>query len=592
MSHISYVGRLMSLQGLEKFVVEKKHGHEIHQLENLNQIRGRMCITGLENVTSIDDAVKANIPSKNHLEALEFQWSSDERVVDDFGLLDALKPHPNIRGLTINWFGGSRFPNWITGQNSLKHLTELQLIRCTSVKELPLLPPNLTGLFLNHIPHLSYFSENDLLMMEERKQFMIEALNQVTTYMKSRYMLLLPSSVGSTIMRFLTFMTEKFEAPDIFIPVGAIKIDSKNDYYFEVELLISWELYMRFQLETMLNKNVESKLVLPSSLTRLWISECSITNDALSTCIQSLVLLSELQLVEIQTLTSLPPEEVLCALQNLRSLYIEDCYLLSSLGGIRVLTSLRELSLKCCFNWDSSNEKLPASLEILKFQECVYADATVNEILYMGNLGENRRERVLHVGHLSGLRELAIMGWEGLLEGLDSLTSLWWLTVTSYPGFDLSPSINKCSMRIENVLVDDPKLLKKMLSDETISSIEYLSIVDFEGDSIDDEVFQFLPSLKHLDLNNCNITHLPMNWINLASLRTIKLDNCPNLHEMILPKNIRELRIKDCPILSENFKNAGSCRVWFDQGTTTVTFPTKAQFAEAGPSGMANEECY
>ncbi|XP_078176278.1 putative disease resistance protein At3g14460 [Carex rostrata] len=55
--HISEVGRLTSLQRLHQFIARKERGYELHQLENLNQLRGRMRITGLENVGSTADAV-------------------------------------------------------------------------------------------------------------------------------------------------------------------------------------------------------------------------------------------------------------------------------------------------------------------------------------------------------------------------------------------------------------------------------------------------------------------------------------------------------------------------------------------------------
>ncbi|KAJ4773370.1 Disease resistance protein RGA2 [Rhynchospora pubera] len=613
MPYISDVGRLMSLQGLKEFTIRKKRGHELHQLENLNQLRGSLCISGLENA-SLEDAVKANMGSKIHLEELQFGWKSDKSVADEFQLLDALQPHPNIKGLRIVWFTGNKLPNWLLGQKStLKHLTALHLTFCSnledistiyesipkcevlslttlsSLKELPLLPQNLTRLSLVLIPQLSYISENDIKMRDERKQFMLEAAMEITKYMKERYPPLLFEPTKGVVRRYLYSVKERSSNCEKLVS-KMTEIDPWDDDCPEHQLLDAWEMCMQYHLETILNKNEESKLILPSALTILEIQACSITSDALSNCIEHLVCLSELQLVEIQTITSLPREEVLHTLKNLRSICIEHCYLLSSLGGIRALTSLTELTVKWCHSLNSSNE-LPSSLERLIFRECAYVDVIldqsdlpklrvleVHEALCVQYLREGCRTGVLHVGRLPCLKELTLGGWKGHLKGFNSLTSLYVLMVYS-PGNDLASPIHKCTIRIEKVYVDNPLLLKKMLSDLTISSIEFVSIVCFEGESIDDdEVFQSLTSLKTLHLSGCNITHLPMQLKNLASLEYMIINNCPNLCEIeSLPKNFSQLDIEECPTLSEKFNNHGSYQVWIDEGTTIVTFPKEGQ---------------
>ncbi|XP_078167652.1 putative disease resistance protein RGA1 [Carex rostrata] len=619
MSHISNVGRLTSLQCLDQFLVKKERGNELHQLENLNQLRGEMCISGLENVWNIADAVKANMQNKTHLEKLHYEWSSNERdthngtslFTQHVQLLDALQPHPNTSALTLKGFKGERFPNWFLSRNSLEHLTSLTLMNCDKVegissideslpkcrslilrglknlKKMPLLPPNLTNLVIDHLPRLSYFSEDDLLMEEERKKSKLEDMKKVAECLK------LKKKVSSYGRLFSQFAKDRLEAePEILIRDSQYvnifwNIVSNypiSDDYSQIQLSNVWTVFMQDYIETLFNRNEESKLVLPSSLTDLEISSCKITSDGLSTSIQCLVSLSKLKLSDIQTITSLPPKEVLCLLKNLWSLTIKECYLLSSLGGIGALSSLIELELNGCLNLSTSNEPLPTSLEMLKFWDC----SNVDFILAKSNLPElraltvfnnlkNQRE-VLHVGHLFCLENLTITGWNIHLEGLNSLTTLYRLHVTSHLDINLSSPMEKYAYALAVVYVDNILLLKLMLSNETISSIDTLSIGLFQGDTLDDEVFQSLTSLKHLYLYDCNITHLPKNLKNLQSLQLMKIKNCRNLYELEeLPRNLRELYIEDCPTLTKKYNKSGPYRVWFHEGSTVVTFPTEEE---------------
>ncbi|KAJ3702247.1 hypothetical protein LUZ61_005952 [Rhynchospora tenuis] len=602
-SHIYDIGRLTSLRCLHKFNV--RAGHELRQLENLNQLTGTMCIAGLENVTNINDANKANLQSKGRLQKLEFHWSSGERVTNnDFQLLDALQPHSYIRGLKIKWFTGNKFPNWLLSQNStLEHLVDLQLEDCSNVeeissigkslpncevlglsalnnlKELHLLPPNLTSLTLSDVPLLTYISKNDLSLKDESKNNMLEASEQTKNYMKSRYELELPQIDKIIITRYIQLVKKRWEdAPKICTESSQCenifqemkKMAIPNDDYSINELSEAMGMWMRWHFETMLNKNDESNLILPSSLTRLVIKSCSITNHALSTCIECLHSLSELQLVEIQTITSLPPERVLSTLKKLNFLHIEACYLLSSLGGISALSSLIELNLIGCLNLNSSN-KLPSSLHILCFRDCAYIedildqsvlpelhDLQVEEFSKIGPNCERRGKGVLNVAHLHRLKLINYSCNDHVcLEGLNSLTSLHTLEV--HNSIRLSPPADKCSIPIKLVIVDhNPLWLKEILSAQTLSSIENLHIHVFEENSMDDEMFQSLKSLKQLCLEHCNnITHLPVQLKDLTSLEYMFLGNCPRLHEVeSIPNNLSHFHIKDCPTLSAKFNKS------------------------------------
>ncbi|KAJ4734006.1 Disease resistance protein RGA2 [Rhynchospora pubera] len=646
LSHVSDIGRLTSLQHLDKFnVIRNKAGHELHQLENLNQLKGTMCIAGLENVASINDANKAKLKSKGRLKKLEFHWSYDERVTNnDFQLLDALRPHSNIMGLKIKSFKGNKFPSWLLCQNStLEHLVHLQLENCSNVeeissigkslpnckvldlsvlnklKELPLLPPNLISLTLNYIPQLSYFSMNDLSLKDERKRLMLVASNQTREHMKSRYEQELFPEINA-IWKYLNLVSDRclhilqvgemdnivgYSTEELWKALSAMR--RKLDFEIGLQnngttnLLEAMDVCMWLHSQTMLNKNDESKLILPSFLIQLTIESCSITNDALSNCIECLHSLSELPLVEIHTITSLPSEGALSALKKLSSLHIETCFLLSSLGGISALSSLTKLDMLCCLNLNSSN-KLPSSLKNLRVDECAYIediidqsnlpvlrDLVVKEFSKIGLNYERRGKGVLNVGSLHSLKQIFYDCSDHVyLEGLNSLTSLD--TLGFRDRIRLSSVTNKCSIPIKGVASLSSLWLKEMLSDETLSSIEYLQICNCEENSLDDEMIKSLKSLKQLQLQDCNnITHLPVQLMELTSLEFLGLNNCPNLHEIeSFPKNLSYLHIKNCPTLLAKFNKCDdSYKVEVHEGWFLVKF--RKDQTMPGPSQPTQE---
>ncbi|XP_078176593.1 putative disease resistance protein RGA1 [Carex rostrata] len=499
-SHISHIGRLTSLQGLDQFIVRKKRGNELHQLENLNQLRGNMFITGLENVTSTVDALKANMQNKKHLKELKFEWNSDEINTDNVAslcaqhvqLLDELLPHPNTSALTLKGFGGDRFPNWLLSQNSLMHLQSLKLMNCDKVEEIssigeslpnckslmlsglknlkkmPTLPPNLIVFAIHHCSQLSYFSEDDLLMKEERKQSKLEIGKQIAEYLKLEYVPV-HDDVGLIVVNLMESLSDRLgDTSEICCPplddelVEILPFDQWNSDYIRDHISDIWVLFMHWNMETMFHINEESKLVLPSSLKYLELSSCTITDDALSNCIQCLVSLCELNLSNIQTITCLPPKEDLYALKNFKSLTITGCLLLSSLGGFGDLPSLIELKLYLCLNLNITNECLPPSLERLRLFYCSIVDVICPF---------DDTIPTLDVGYLSCLKELFLIGWDGQLEGLNSLTALYHLWVSSCPKICLEINVLSASA-LSRIAVDNLSLLKVILCNETISSVE------------------------------------------------------------------------------------------------------------------------
>uniref|UniRef100_A0A287ELD5 NBS-LRR resistance-like protein n=1 Tax=Hordeum vulgare subsp. vulgare TaxID=112509 RepID=A0A287ELD5_HORVV len=114
-----HIGRLSSLQTAPFFTVRNEEGYEIKQLRDLNKLRGKLWISGFENVKSKEEALEANLAAKERLTAL-ILWFSDhtERRTAQVQaeVLEALCPPVGLETLSIWHYSGSRYPDWMVGR--------------------------------------------------------------------------------------------------------------------------------------------------------------------------------------------------------------------------------------------------------------------------------------------------------------------------------------------------------------------------------------------------------------------------------------------------------------------------------------------
>ncbi|KAJ3683778.1 hypothetical protein LUZ60_014005 [Juncus effusus] len=125
------IGKMISLQEVREFHVERKAGYGIDQLREMNELKGSLCISHLENVESLDDAKKAELDQKEHLHSLELCWSKRKlaKLPDDHVVLEGLKPHDHICKLELNGYMGTKFPTWL---RDLEYLEQLSLFHCAN----------------------------------------------------------------------------------------------------------------------------------------------------------------------------------------------------------------------------------------------------------------------------------------------------------------------------------------------------------------------------------------------------------------------------------------------------------------------------
>ncbi|XP_050285819.1 putative disease resistance protein RGA3 [Quercus robur] len=137
------IGRLRSLRTLEKFKIGGINNIgecKLGELKNLVHLKGSLEIKGLENVTDVQEAENAQLKNKIHLRKLRlvFGWQLGEtenrRGENDELVLNALEPHPDLESLSIHYYRGTGYPNWVM---SLTILKKLELESWDHLEQLP-----------------------------------------------------------------------------------------------------------------------------------------------------------------------------------------------------------------------------------------------------------------------------------------------------------------------------------------------------------------------------------------------------------------------------------------------------------------------
>ncbi|GLT44965.1 hypothetical protein SLA2020_188360 [Shorea laevis] len=136
------IANLKNLLTLSKFMVGEANGlMRLSNLKNFPQLRGRLSILDLQNVSDIQDAREANLGVIHGLNDLLLEWTSyfsnsRDRSNDKLHVLNWLKPHSNLKRLKIVFYGGYKFPLWM-GDPLCSSLSYLELKNCERCTLLP-----------------------------------------------------------------------------------------------------------------------------------------------------------------------------------------------------------------------------------------------------------------------------------------------------------------------------------------------------------------------------------------------------------------------------------------------------------------------
>ncbi|XP_057499193.1 putative disease resistance RPP13-like protein 1 [Actinidia eriantha] len=584
------MGRLKDLQRLTDFVVGKCSRSGINELKEFRHLRGKLSLSSLQNVIGGKDAFEANLKEKKYLDELVLKWgNTTEDSQNEREVLEKLQPHTNLKRLTIENYGGTRFPDWLGDQSYSK----------------------IVSLFLNECHNC--FSLPPLGQLASLKCLNIARMNDITKVGQEFY-----GDVSST-KPFPSLETLHFE---------------------EMPEWVDWQIFRNGEFSQLRELLIIKcpKLVggLPENIpswVRLDIRECSglmaslprscaagqlvlAGCDGVGLGLQGVSSLVKLDISDLQSLTELPP--VLRALTNLEMLSIESCPNLLSLGipptlkylsiynceklvvplsveMERCYTSLEKLTLiRCdtltqlpidffpklgslfidsCENFETLSMEDGRGLQILTSLEAVIIMRCRSIVSFpQGGLPAPNLRRF----YLLSCLKLKVLPeqMQTLFPSLESLKLINCPEIESFPdgGF---PS-NLRELRISNCkkLVDRrrewglqrlPSLTHFYLGDveddgESFpeegllpSTLTILTIANLSNlKSLNKRGFQFLSSLKSLRITNCpQLRSLPEEGLP-AALEFLSIGQCPQLRSLPeegLPDSLETLRISDCPQL-------------------------------------------
>ena len=601
------IDNLTSLQTLSSFVVGENGSSRIRDLRDMSNLRGKLCILKLENVADIIDVVEANIKNKEHLHELELAWgyhennaNSQDRGFDE-NVLDELRPHWNIKELTIKSYDGARFPSWM-GDPLLSNLARLELIGCTKCESLPSLGllPSLRNLVIDgmhgvkRMGHEFYGDGCSLQPFQSLETLMLDnmlELEEWSSGVEESGVREFPRLHELTIWNCpnLRRLSPRFPALTNLEIRYCEKLDSLKRLPSVGNSVDGGELPCLHQLSILGCPKLRELPDCFSSLLRLEIYKCSELSS-----LPRLPLLCELDLeecdgtilrsvVDLMSLTSLHisgisnlvclPEGMFKNLASLEELKIVDCSELMAFPrevSLQLLTSLKRLLIWNCPRIsslpDGEEEELPSELETLEIMDC-------NNI-------ERLQKGLCNLRNLEDLRIVNVPKVESLPEGLHDLTSLESLIIegcpslTSLAEMGLPAVLKRLVIRKCGNLKALPAMILHTLSLEhlEISGCSSLKSFPSSGSGLPANVMlkefvikdcvnleslpEDLHSLIYLDRLiiercPCLVSFPGMTNTTITNLRTMSIVQCGNLvalpHSMHKLSSLQHLRITGCP---------------------------------------------
>nr|TKR85893.1 NBS-LRR resistance gene-like protein ARGH30 [Populus alba] len=432
------------------------------------------------------------------------------------------RPHRSLEELSVTSYGGTEFPSWI-GDSCYSKLVHLKLLTCRKITSLS---------SVGKLPALSHLRIEG---MDGVKEVYAEDFQSLETLyiddMLGWERWLWSDGVNeSTLGKFpkLSELTLKYcprligDLPSCLPSLKKLRIERCQGVILafraapDLTSLASLQLIQISGLVSLHDELVQALVALEDldlewcdELTYLW--QDGVDLDKLSS-------LKRLRILGCEQLLSLVEGEEGILPCNLEVLSVQNCSNLEKLAdGLSSLTSLRDLTIRCCRKLECFSEGagLPLSLKRLQISHC-------------GSL------RSLPDGMMTVVND-------SLLEKLvvTACPSLKWLPKGKLPK----------TLKDLNISWSLPEgILQRDARETSCSNLEHLTLQDLSATTF--PTGEFPISLKELDIFNCRIPLLPpLHFLfHLTTLRICRCNELKSFPKGGLPPNLTFLEIRSCKI--------------------------------------------
>ncbi|XP_059441202.1 putative disease resistance RPP13-like protein 1 [Corylus avellana] len=580
------ISKLTCLQTLPHLVVGKGSCSGVKLLGPLLHLRDTLCISRLENVINHEDARDANLFEKKNLFGVSFEWSTNIEESHDkaheLEVLNMLKPHEGLKELTINNYGGTKFPMWLRVP-SFSNMLFLKIESCAKCISLPA---------VGKLPSL--------------KEVLIKGMDSVKNIGSEFY----GKDCSQPFRSLETLHFEDMQEWEDWIPCEEFPKLCK------LSIIRCPKLMGKLPNHLPLLKNIEihdcrQLLVSISSFPEL--CKLDIEGSKGVVC-RNKVDFNSLRFWNLSTISEFTcqiEEFTIGGRTNVEALTIEDCEVLTNLrlndmGLLQHLPYLGVLEIHDCPILVSLEENeveeqlqlsLPSKLRKIRIDKC-----EALESLPKAMMDNNMHLEEVYISGCSSLTHFAI---GQLPPTLKQLTIEWCINMQILVDGD---DINKCSSGKSLLEYLDislcPSLKSLTLSGELPATLKHLKIKDCRRlesiaksfhDNLSLEVIRILCcyKLKSLPMGIHNLIHLDQFFIVQCTI----LDSFPD--NGLLPTNLKTLLIVYCekmqalPNCIHNLTSLQELRIWrsgsilsfpevgFLTNLTSLSIYTMASFHEA-----------